>query len=155
MENNKELTLNRTFDVPRETVWKYWTDPELVQKWWGPQGVTNPTCVWEVKPGGNIHIVMLAGEELGELKGQKWPMTGKFLEISAPEKLKFSANALVEDKPILEHVTTLTLTEKDGKTYMTVHVVVTMTTPEAEGPLSGMEMGWNQQLDKLVKEVKK
>ena len=156
----KELTLTREFNAPRELVWKYWTDPTLVQKWWGPRGVTNPTCVWEAKPEGNIHIVMLAGEELGPMKGQEWPMTGKVVEVKAPEKLVFTANAIMGGKPILEHKTTVTLEEvnvppsqnataRQAKTKMTVHIVVTMTTPEAAGPLQGMKMGWNQQLDKL------
>lgn len=47
MEEHKELTLTRVFDAPRETVWKYWTDANLIQQWWGPNGVTNPTCVNE------------------------------------------------------------------------------------------------------------
>lgn len=155
MDTNKELTLNRTFDAPRDIVWKYWTDQSLVQQWWGPDFVTNPTCVWDAKPEGNIHIVMLAGKELGPLSGQEWPMTGKFLEVVAPEKLVFTANAIMDGKPILEHTTTVTLDEVDGKTRMSVHVVVTMATPEAEMALKGMEQGWNQQLDKLVDAVAK
>lgn len=153
MEGNKELTLTRTFNAPRERVWEYWTNPALIQQWWGPDGVTNPTCVWEAKPDGDIHIVMLAGNELGDLAGQEWPMTGKFVELQKPEKLVFTASAIMHDKPVLEHRTTVTLEEVDGKTHMTVHVVVTMTTPEAAGPLQGMEMGWNQQLDKLGKSL--
>lgn len=151
--NTKELTLTRTFDAPRALVWKYWTDQQLIQQWWGPNGVTNPTCVWEAKPEGNIHIVMLAGTELGPLAGQEWPMTGTVLEVVEPEKLVFTANAIANGKPILEHRTTVTLEETDGRTHMTVHIQVTMTTPEAAGPLQGMEQGWNQQLDKLVKAV--
>lgn len=145
----KELTLTRVFDAPRETVWKYWTDPKLIQEWWGPKGVTNPTCVWEAKPNGNIHIVMLAGDALGPMAGQEWPMTGTVEEVQEPEKLVFTANAIMNDKPILEHRTTVTLDEENGRTKMTVHIIVTMTTPEAAGALQGMEMGWNQQLDKL------
>lgn len=153
MAENRELTLTRVYDAPREKVWQYWTDPKLIQQWWGPDGVTNPTCVWEARPEGNIHIVMLAGKELGPMAGQEWPMTGKILEVQAPEKLVFTANALQDGKPILEHRTTVTLAEQDGKTLMSVHIVVTMTTPEAAGPLQGMEQGWNQQLDKLGKSL--
>jgi uncharacterized protein YndB with AHSA1/START domain len=152
--SNKELTLTRIYDVPREKVWKYWTDPTLVQQWWGPDGVSIPTCVWEARPEGTINIVMLAGKELGPMAGQEWPMTGKFVDVQEPGKLVFSANAIMNDKPILEHLTTVTFEEKDGKTHMTVHIQVTMVTPEAAGPLSGMEMGWNQQLDKLGKSLR-
>lgn len=154
MAENKELTLTRIYDAPREKVWEYWTNPELIQKWWGPKGVSNPTCIWEAKPEGEIHIVMLAGEELGSLKGQEWPMTGKFVEVQKPERLVFTANAIQDEKAILEHRTTVSLTEQDGKTHVTVYIQVTMTTPEAEGPLKGMEQGWNEQLDKLGSALK-
>lgn len=154
-QHNKELTLERTFDAPRETVWKYWTDQNLIQQWWGPNGVTNPTCIWEAKPEGKIHIVMLAGPDLGELAGQEWPMTGTFEEVEEPEKLVFVSSAIMNGKAVLETKNTVTITEENGKTKMTVHIVVTMTTPEAAGPLQGMEMGWNQQLDKLVARVAK
>ena len=150
MENNRELTIVREFDASRETVWRYWTDPILVQQWWGPQGVTNPTCVWEAVPNGKINIVMLAGEELGPMAGQEWPMIGEMKEIQALEKLVFTGNAIMNGKPVLENLVTVTLKEINGKTKMTVQIVVTKTTPEAAGPLAGMEQGWNQQLDKLV-----
>lgn len=149
-ENKKELTLIRYFDADRETVWNYWTDAKLIQQWWGPQGVTNPTCVWEAVPQGKINIVMLAGEELGPLAGQKWPMSGMFDQLQKPEKLVFVSSAIMNEKPILDTRVTVNFEEEGEKTKMTVHIVVTKTTPEAEGPLSGMEMGWNQQLDKLV-----
>ncbi len=153
MENKKELTLTRVFNSPRETVWSYWTNPSLLAQWWGPRGVTNPTCEWDAKPQGNIHIVMLAGEELGPLKGQEWPMTGEFQEVQKPEKLVFTSNAIINGKPVLETLTTVSFVEEQGKTKMTVHIVVTKTTAEAEGPLAGMEIGWNQQLDKLAERL--
>src|SRR5438067_13131856 len=115
-DSKKEVILTRTFDAPKETVWKYWTDEKLVAQWWGPRGVTNPTCVWEARPQGNIHIVMLAGEELGPLKGQEWPMTGKFVKVSKPEMLEFTSNAIMNGKPILENLNTVTFEEQDGKT---------------------------------------
>ena len=67
MENEprKELTITRIFDAPRAMVWKAWTDPRIVTKWWGPRGVTIPTCEVDVSRVGKINIVVLAGEELG------------------------------------------------------------------------------------------
>lgn len=149
-QNKKELTLTRIFDAPRELVFKAWIDPQLIQQWWGPNGVTNQINQWDSKPGGKINLVMIAGSELGAMAGQEWPMSGEFKEIDPPSKLVFLANAIANGKEILEHETTVTFDEANGKTKMTVHVQVTKTTPEAAGPLQGMEMGWNQQLDKLV-----
>jgi uncharacterized protein YndB with AHSA1/START domain len=151
----KELTLTRVYDASRELVWKAWTDPKLVAQWWGPNGVTNTAHAWEAKPGGKIDLVMLAGEELGPMKGQEWPMTGEFKEVDEPGKLVFTGNAIVNGKEVLQHLTTVTLEEVEGNTHMTVHIVVTKTTPEAAGPLAGMEMGWNQQLDKLGEFLKR
>lgn len=144
-----ELRLERVFDVPRELVFKAWTDPKLLTKWWGPKGVTTPVCEFDARVNGNINIVMLAGEELGSFKGMKWPMTGLVRGIKEPEKLVFSANAIMNDKPILEHLTTVTFDDYDGKTKMIVHIVVTKTTPQAKSALAGMEVGWTQSLDKL------
>lgn len=153
MDDKKELALTRVLDADRETVWKYWTDPTLVQQWWGPSGVTNPICEWEAVPQGNIHIVMLAGRELGEMAGQEWPMTGTFEQVEKPNKMVFVSSAIMDGKPVLETRVTVTFEEENGKTKMTVHILVTKTTPEAAMPLQGMEAGWNQQLDKLVAAV--
>lgn len=148
-ENNRELIIERTFDAPREKVWKAWTDQKELQKWWGPREFTNPTCEFDAREGGAINIVMLAGPKLGSMAGMEAPMTGTVKEIVPPERLVFTSAALLNGKPMLENLTTMTLEEVDGKTKMRLHVVVTMATPEAEGPLSGMKMGWTQSIDKL------
>lgn len=152
-ESKHDLLITRLLDAPLERVWRAWTDPTELQKWWGPRGVTNPTCQWEPTPGGKINVVMLAGEELGELRGQEWPMTGQFTEVIPRQKLVFTSSAIMDGKPVLENLCTVTFEEQVDKTKMTLHVAVTKTTPEAEGPLAGMEMGWNQSLDKLTEQV--
>jgi uncharacterized protein YndB with AHSA1/START domain len=149
-ENIKELTLEKELDAPRELVWKAWTDPELLAKWWGPRGVTNPECEVDLRPGGTIRVVMLAGEELGEMAGQRWPMQGTFKEIKAPEKLVFLNQAVDEDgKVLIDGITTVTFEEKDGKTKLTVHVTAKAMAPIAEQMIAGMNQGWSQSLDKL------
>lgn len=153
-EVKRELTMVRSFDAPRELVFKYWTDEKLVSQWWGPQGFTSPVSEIDARPGGKIYIEMEDSEGL-IAKGSRYPMKGEFTEIIKPEKLVFTNSALQEGKPIIDSTTTVTFEESDGKTTMTVHVIVTHATPEAEMPLQGMEMGWNQQLDKLVELVKK
>jgi uncharacterized protein YndB with AHSA1/START domain len=146
----KEVTIERTFDAPVEQVWKAWTDQNLVKEWWGPRGFSNEVNSWDVKEGGEIDLVMLAGDDLGQMSGMKAPMQGKFEKIVEGEKIEFSASAIVNGKAVLETQTTVIFeAEGEKKTKLNVHIVVTMTTPEAAGPLSGMEMGWNQQLEKL------
>ena len=154
-EQRKELTLERTFDAPRELVFKAWTDPALVAEWWGPHGFTSTAKTWDVTPGGQIDLVMLAGKELGPMADHEFPMNGEFEEIVNGEKLVYTSNAIMDGKEVLTTRNIVTFDEQDGKTKLTVHIVVTMTTPEAAGPLAGMEIGWNQTLDRLVEFVAK
>lgn len=153
MENNQEelknLTIVREFATNRDRVWQAWTDPKELAKWWGPRGVTNPKCIWEAREGGNIDIVMFAGSELGPYAGAEWPMTGTMKEVVPKERLVFAGNAIMDGKIVLEDLCTVTFEDLGDKTKMTLTVVVTMTTPEGEGPLQGMKAGWTQSIDKL------
>jgi uncharacterized protein YndB with AHSA1/START domain len=54
----REIASTRVFDAPRELVWKAWSDPEHLGKWWGPNGFTTTTKVFEFKPGGQWLFVM-------------------------------------------------------------------------------------------------
>src|SRR5665213_1920558 len=103
-----QLTIVRTINAPVELVYKAWTDPELLAKWWGPNGVTNPVCELDLRPGGAIDIVMLAGKELGDLAGNEWPITGIFQEIIPPSKLVYTSTAILDDKPMIESMNTVT-----------------------------------------------
>jgi uncharacterized protein YndB with AHSA1/START domain len=152
-ESNHNLTLVRTYDAPLERVWQAWADPSQAQKWWGPAGVTNPTFDWDFKTGGKINVVMLAGPELGPMAGQEWPMTGEFKEVTPQQKLVFESSPVMDGKPIMDTLTTVTFEGQEGKTKLTVQIEVSNVTPEAAGALAGMEQGWNQQLDKLANHV--
>ena len=75
----QELITTRIFDAPREVVFRAWTDPERLKRWWGPKGFTNPVCEVDVRTGGAIRIDMRAPD------GAVYPMTGAFVEIVEPE----------------------------------------------------------------------
>ncbi len=154
MEGKTELVIERVFDAPRALVWKAWTDPKLIQRWWGPRGVTNPTCEWEPRKGGKINIVMLAGKELGPAAGMRWPMKGVFTEVTPQKRLVFTTGAIDDAQDIMiESEVTVSLEETGEKTRMTVRILVTKVTKKGEMAVRGMEMGWNQQTDKLAEEL--
>ena len=152
-KDNRVLTLTREYDAPREVVFKAWTDEALVAQWWGPKGFTTSVSELDARPGGAIGIVMEDAEGLIE-KGSRYPMSGNFKEVVNPERLVFTSSAIMNDKPIMDNLVTVTFEDVNGKTKLTVHIEVTRVTPEAEMPLAGMEMGWNQQLDKLTDTLK-
>ncbi len=147
----KEVVITRVFNAPRELVFKAWTDPALLAQWWGPRGVTNPECEIDVRVGGAIHVVMLAGDELGGLAGQRWPMKGVFQEIEAPGKIVFTNQAVDEDGNVLiDALTTVVLEDEDGKTKLTLTNTAKGVAPQAPQMLEGMEAGWSQSIDKLT-----
>jgi uncharacterized protein YndB with AHSA1/START domain len=159
-ELKKELTITRIFDASRDLVWKAWTDQKILQKWWGPRGVTNPICEWDARPGGKIYIVMLAGKELGPAVGMKWPMKGTFKEVIPQSRLVFVGGALDDvdrgSDTFFEHEVTVDFEDLGGKTKMNLHVVITKAEgPKAPAALQGMTEGWNQQIDKLSELVTK
>ena len=139
------LVITRTFDAPRELVFKAWTDPKLMAQWWGPKYFTNPVCELDVRPGGAILIHMRGPD------GVVYPMKGAFHEIVAPERLVFTSSAIEDEEGNsgLEVLTTVTFAEYEGKTKLTMQAVITKSTPDAAGAFAGMEEGWNQSLDKL------
>jgi uncharacterized protein YndB with AHSA1/START domain len=147
----KYITLTRTIDAPVERVWQTWVDQKQLQQWWAPKGFTNPICEVNAKVGGELHIVMQAGNDMGSFSGMKAPMKGIFTEVIENEKLVFT-NIALDDKgnSLLEGVTDVTFEDLSGTTKLTVHTGATGTAPGVEQMLGGMEQGWNEQLDKLV-----
>lgn len=148
---NKEITITRTLEAPRERLWQAWTDPKQLAQWWAPKGFTNPTVEIDARVGGELYIVMLAGEGLGEMSGMKAPMRGTFTEVVEPERLVFTNNALDEGgNVLLSGETSVTFEEEDGRTKMTVRTSASGEQPGTDMMLAGMEQGWNEQSDKLV-----
>jgi uncharacterized protein YndB with AHSA1/START domain len=138
------MVATRVFDVPREVVFRAWTDRDQLQRWWGPKGFTNPVCEVDVRPGGAIRIDMRAPD------GTVYPMTGTFIEIVEPERLVFISSALDRNgEPLFELLNTVTVAEEAGKTRLTVTASVSKTKPDAARYLAGMEPGWSQTLDRL------
>ncbi|MDE2213150.1 MAG: SRPBCC domain-containing protein [Patescibacteria group bacterium] len=146
----REVTITRVMDAPIEKVWRAWTDPKEISKWWGPRGVSNPVCEIDLRVGGSVYIVMLAGKELGPLAGERWPMRGTFREIDSPHRLVFANNAVDEAGNILiEGETTLVLKEEGKKTRLTLTTRAQGRAPQAPQMLDGMKAGWTQSIDKL------
>ena len=51
-EADRQIVITRVFDAPRELVWKVWTQPEHVARWWGPRGFTTTVTEMDLRPGG-------------------------------------------------------------------------------------------------------
>ena len=143
-----EVTLTRIFDAPRETVWKAWTDPMQLARWWGPKGFTNPVCEADMRVGGKILIHMQAPD------GTVHPMTGTFDEIAEPECLVFRAVPVDRNGvALLESLTTVTFHDLGDKTKVIVHASAAPLQRIGVDMLKGMDMGWSQSLERLAQLV--
>lgn len=168
MTDNKDgIVIERIFDAPRAMVWKAWTDPEMIKKWWGPEGFTAPSIKVDLRVGGK-YIFAMHGP-----KGSEWDKdmysSGVYKEVVPHEKLVstdyFSDENGNKMKPTdygqdtgfpSEMTVTVTFEDMDGgKTKLTI----TYPRPENEQHFqamlkSGMKEGWNSSLDKLAASLK-
>jgi uncharacterized protein YndB with AHSA1/START domain len=139
------LILNRLIDAPRALVFKAWTDPQHLARWWGPKDFTAPRCEADARPGGVLRVDMRGPD------GTIYPMAATFDEIVAPERIVFTGGAQDANGALLFNIrTTVTLTEQDGKTLVTLDARVLTAGPDAAASLAGARQGWTQSLERLT-----
>jgi len=88
-----DLVLDRFVDVPPELVWKAWTVPEHVCKWFTPKPWTTVECEIDLRPGGRFNTVFQSPE------GQRFPNIGCYLEVVPNERLVFTDALLPGFRP--------------------------------------------------------
>lgn len=80
---DREIVSARVFDVPRDLVFRAWTGPEHLAKWWGPRGFTNTIHEFDLRPGGVWRFVMHGPE------GSDHRNKSVFVEVVKPERIVF------------------------------------------------------------------
>lgn len=112
---DREIIQTRVFNAPRELVFKAWTDPKHVDRWWGPRGFTTTTSEMDVKPGGVWRFVMR--------HDQHGTFTNKvvFLEVVKPDRLVYDHGADDSNPPHFR--VTVTFTERGQKTELTMRSI--------------------------------
>ena len=136
-----QILITRDFDAPKEMVWKAWTTPELVKRWWAGERGSVTSVEIDLRVGGTWRYVMEAtgGMEVG--------FHGEYREIE-PEARVVSTE-VYEGMPDAYSVNTLTLTETDGRTHMEV-LVQHQNQEHRDGHInSGMEGGMQESMDAL------
>ena len=81
--SEREIATTRVLDAPRDVVWRAWTDPEQVVRWWGPKGFTTTIEEMDVRPGGVWRHTMHGPD------GTDYPNRVVFLEVREPECLAY------------------------------------------------------------------
>lgn len=147
--DDQELVLERTFDAPRDLVWRVITDPDRITNWWGPNGYTTTVVEMDVRAGGRWRFInhTTGGEDV--------PFKGEYLEVVPPERLVQTFIWDVpgfDDRPSIE---TMTLEDLGGRTK----VVARSRFPsveDLEGALAaGMVGGTLETYDRLAQEIER
>lgn len=95
----EDLVVRRIIDVPLELVWRAWTDPEYIMRWWGPKGYTSPSSEIDLRVGGKYIFGMRAPQEQG---GQDMYTAGVYSQIVPMERLAFTQCLADQEGNILD-----------------------------------------------------
>ena len=154
----KDLVITRIFDVPRELLWKAWTDPEYMKLWWGPKGFTSPVCKIDFRVGG-VYLNCMRSPE-----GKDYWSTGVYREIVESERIvctdcfadekgnivPATYYGMSSDFP-LEMLVTVTFEEDKGKTKLTLRHAAMPSGADQDGA----RQGWSESFDKLSEVLNK
>jgi uncharacterized protein YndB with AHSA1/START domain len=90
MAATKDIVITRIFNAPRELVWKAWTQPDMIKKWWGPKDFTCPAAKIDLKTGGKF-LYCMRGPAGSPWDKDMWS-GGEFLEVVPMEKIVATDN---------------------------------------------------------------
>lgn len=139
----------RTFAAPRELVFRAWTDPAHVARWWGVRGATNPVCEMDVRPGGRFRIDMRTGS------GTTYPNRGVYREVVPNERIVYE-DEIDPDDPVWNGdpppAATHTITFADAgprRTAVSIHTRFATIADRDRYIRFGIREGIGQGLDRL------
>jgi uncharacterized protein YndB with AHSA1/START domain len=152
-----DIVITRIFDAPRALVWKAWSDPELVMRWWGPQYFTSPSCKIDFRVGGHYLFCMRSPD------GQDFWSTGVYREIDPLERIVYADSLADAQGNVVppsyygmgtdfpqEVLVSVTFEElKAGKTKLTLRQSGFRPGPMRENAIAG----WGTSLDKLAESL--
>jgi uncharacterized protein YndB with AHSA1/START domain len=137
--NDPVIIIARTFDAPRALVFKLFTDPYHLVRFWGPEGSTYPVCEMDVRPGGEWRLTMRFAD------GSEYPTNSVYLEIAAPERIVYRDAPLDRSQwqdslPPAQMVTTILFEDVAGNT----RIVATVRASSIGARDMAVKMGFGQ-----------
>jgi uncharacterized protein YndB with AHSA1/START domain len=156
----EDLVITRILEAPLELVWKAWTEPERVMRWWGPKYYTSPSCKIDLRVGGQYIFAMRAPADQG---GQDSYTAGTYQRVVPMELLEFTQGLSDQDGNPIDPVQAGMPADfpKELRTVVTFRAIGQMT------ELTVTEYGWtpgqmyvyslagmHQSIDKLAASLK-
>lgn len=106
--SDREIVSTRVLDAPRERVFRAFSDPDHLARWWGPKGFRNTFHELDLRPGGFWRFTMHGPG------GSDYENENVFLEVVRPERIVFR-----HLEPVHGFQMTILFAEQDGKTRLT------------------------------------
>jgi uncharacterized protein YndB with AHSA1/START domain len=141
LPTDREILITREFDAPRHLVYRAWTTPDLVKRWWSGQRGEVISAEIDLRVGGMWRWVMVAHG------GFEVAFHGVYREIVPDERIV--TTEVFEGMPEGEALNTLTFTEEDGRTTLTLLVEHSSREHRDAHVSSGMEAGMQESMDAL------
>ena len=142
LPTDEQILITREFDAPRHLVYKAWTTPELVRRFWAGNRGEMTLAEIDLRVGGAWRYVMVAEG------GHEVAFHGEYREIVAGERIV--ATEAFEGMPDAEPaLTTVTFTEEAGRTTLTLLMQLASKEDRDAVIESGMEAGMQEQMDLL------
>src|SRR3954462_10994628 len=143
LPEDDQILITREFDALPELVWKAWTTPDLVKRWWSGERGEVTLVEIDLRVGGTWRYVMVAHEQ----EGMEVGFHGEYLEIAEPRRMV--STEVYEGYPDAATVNTLTLTDVDGRTRLEVLLQHETKEHRDMHVNSGMEGGMQEAFDAL------
>jgi uncharacterized protein YndB with AHSA1/START domain len=141
LPTDEQILITREFDAPRHLVYRAWTTPELVKRWWSGERGEVTSAEIDLRVGGMWRYVMVAQG------GFEVAFHGEYREIVPDERIV--CTEVYEGMPDGEALTTTTFAEADGRTTLTMLVEHTSKEDRDAHINSGMEGGMQEAMDRL------
>jgi uncharacterized protein YndB with AHSA1/START domain len=143
---DRDLVLTRLIAAPRAALWRAWTEPALLQRWFAPAPYTVPLAELDVRPGGKSLVVM------ADPTGAQFPNRGIYLDVVPQERLVFT-DAYVDawtpsEKPFMTVI--LTFSDEPGGTRYTARVRHWSVADRETHEKMGFHEGWGLCADQLA-----
>jgi uncharacterized protein YndB with AHSA1/START domain len=141
LPTDTKILITREFDAPRHLVYRAYTTPELIKRWWGGERGEVTSAEVDLRPGGTWRYVMIANA------GFEVAFHGEYREIVPGERIV--TTDVFEGMPDAAAVTTTTFAEQDGRTTLSILVEHSSQQHRDAHINSGMEGGMQESMNKL------
>jgi uncharacterized protein YndB with AHSA1/START domain len=143
---DRELVLTRLIDVPREKLYRCWTEPKLVVQWFTPPPWTTASAEMDIRPGGSSMVIMRGPD------GTEMANPGVYLEVIPNKKLvvtdAYTSAWQPSEKPFMTAI--ITFEDEDGQTRYTARALHWSVEDRETHEKMGFHAGWGVATDQLA-----